>query len=492
VVSTQVTVDGEESVAEVTAKPDSDGSLVSRVVPALPYLILGTVFLAMVEIAASPLNNMDTYFHLRYGHEFLSGAWSLRHPGSVSTFGTAHWVPTQWLPEVVMAQFQNWFGLAGVAWLAGLLYLTLAMSVFLVARRSSSAWVAVGVTILTLTACTPGMSMRPQQVSYLLVVATAAAWVRAQERRRAPWWLVPATWVWAMCHGMWPIGIVIGVVAIAGMALDRQGTPRELIRMSLVPVLSVAVSFVTPVGPGLLGAVLLVNSRGKYFSEWDPPDFTHFYCLSLLVLIGLAVVPRLRRGDNRWFPILMIGLASGWAVYSLRTVPVAACLLIPFAASGAQLALGGKATSLVRAERLAVLGSYVAALVGLALLVPGTAAKPPAQPTWEDGALRALPNGTKVLDQSAYGGYLMWRYPNLDVVSHGYGDAFTDQQLANVATIERVEPHWDTLVRATHAEYAVVDPRSSIGYALEHVEHWTVIHTSPRLVMLRPPAGFYD
>ena len=66
-----------------------------------------------------PLTNTDTYFHLRFGHEFLDGGWSLCDPGSVSSFGTNDWVPTQWLPQVVMAQIEDWFGLAGVAWFQG-------------------------------------------------------------------------------------------------------------------------------------------------------------------------------------------------------------------------------------------------------------------------------------------------------------------------------------------------------------------------------------
>ena len=37
-------------------------------------------------------------------------------------------MPTQWLPQIVMAQIEEWFGLPGVAWLAGLLFLTLALT----------------------------------------------------------------------------------------------------------------------------------------------------------------------------------------------------------------------------------------------------------------------------------------------------------------------------------------------------------------------------
>ena len=80
-------------------------------------LVLAGIFVALARLASFPLDNYDTYFHQRFGHEFLTGQWSLRHPGSVTAFGTAHWVPTQWLPQLVMAQTEDWFGLPGVAWL---------------------------------------------------------------------------------------------------------------------------------------------------------------------------------------------------------------------------------------------------------------------------------------------------------------------------------------------------------------------------------------
>ena len=253
-----------------------------------------------MRIASFPLGNNDTFFHLRFGHEFLTGAWSLRHPGSVTTFATADWLPTQWLPQVVMAQFEEWFGLPGVAWLAGLQFLTLALTLWWACRRQAEPAVAALLVVLALVACTSGMSMRPQQISYILVVVTTATWIRARTTGRAPWQLVPLTWVWVMCHGMWPVGLVIGGVAVVGLALDREHPTGKLLRMAAVPVASFAAALVTPVGPGIVGAVLSVSSRSSdYYYEWGPPDFTRFYSVALLGPAradpGAADAPRARR-----------------------------------------------------------------------------------------------------------------------------------------------------------------------------------------------------
>jgi hypothetical protein len=352
--------------------------------------------------------------------------------------------------------------------------------------------VAAVLVALALVACSSGLSMRPQMVSYVLVVVTAATWLRARTTRRVPWLLVPLTWVWAMCHGMWPLGIVIGFAAVLGLALDRGAPRRVLLRMLAVPVLSGAVSMLTPVGPGLLPAVVRVTSRSRYFYEWNPPDFTRPIVATLLLLLALAVVPRLRRSEPvPWFDVALIALAVLLGVYSQRTVPVSACLVAPLAAMALQPALGAR-PSVRRRERVAVLGGFAVALVVLAVAVPHTADQPRDTPAWLDGALGELPEGTVVLDDSGFGGYLMWRFPQLDLVLHGYGDTFTDDELERNADIEGVRAGWLEDVRATRAEYAVLPPGSALAYNLREIQGWTVEEVGGDLELLVPPPGWYD
>jgi hypothetical protein len=256
-------------------------------------------------------------------------------------------------------------------------------------------------------------------------------------------------------------------------------------------VLSGVSSLLTPVGPGLFAAVLQVNSRGKYFYEWGPPTFTRFYAVVLLVLLALTVVPRLRRGRVPWFDIALIGLAGLWAVYSLRTVPVAACLAAPLAAAAIQPWLGDR-PDVRRLERGLVVGGYLLALVGLALVVPHTADQPRESPAWMDEALADLPEGTKVVDDSAYGGYLMWRFPQLDLVMHGYGDTFTDDELERNADIDAVRGGWVALLRDTEAELAVLSPDSPLAYNLRATQGWTVVEHSDDLELLQAPPGWLD
>ena len=64
-----------------------------------------------------------------------------------------------------MAKTEDWFGLAGVAWLSGLLFLSLALVVYWACRRQAEPLVAALLVVLTLIASTSGISMRPDLVS---------------------------------------------------------------------------------------------------------------------------------------------------------------------------------------------------------------------------------------------------------------------------------------------------------------------------------------
>ena len=452
----------------------------------VPILVVIGVFVVLTTHAQERLSNTDTYFHLRFGHEFLTGNWSLGDPGSVTTYGTRDWVPTQWLPQIVMAQVEEWFGLAGVAWLSGLIYVSLALTMWVIARRRANPMIAAAVTVVAILAAADGMSMRPQVLSYLLILVTTEAWVATHEDHKVRWWLVPLAWLWAMVHGMWPVGIVISVVALIGLALDRAVAPRVWLRLAVIPVLSIAVTALTPVGPALYSAVLEVNSRGQYFSEWQPPDFRDADSIALLVMVGAVLVSLLRqRTVVPWTHLFLVLLAGGWGLYTDRTVSVAAMMLVPLAAIALQGARSAR-LPLRGAELLAVVAGAVTCLAVLAVLVPRTADDPPPRPEWYS-ELEALPAGTAVVSDWGEGGFLMWRFPDLDFVVNGYGDIYTDEELARNFRLDRTAPSWVADVKGTDARYALLKTSSQLAYGLKTLEGWDELHRSDEMVFLEAP-----
>ena len=252
-----------------------------------------------------------------------------------------------------MAKVEDWFGLAGVAWLSGLQILALAATLYLVSRRWGS----------RLRGVAPGDD-RPERVvpeprrcgrqvlSYLLVVLTLGAWLRTRDDGRLRWWLIPLTWLWAMVHGMWPIGIGLGVLALVGMALDRDLPRRDLVRGLAIPALSAVAAACTPVGPELYVQLVRVQERARFFSEWGRPDPVSFSWIVLAVLLVVAVVALLRTRPVRRLDAILVALCVLCSVWSWRTVPVSALLLVPTIAvlSGRRAPLPSRAAAPPRAR----------------------------------------------------------------------------------------------------------------------------------------------
>lgn len=456
-------------------------SLIRRWVPMLAVALLVG---GLVRGQRLPPAEADVYLHLRLGHEFLDG-WSVGRPGHLGPFDSATWHPTQWLPQVGLATAERLAGLAGVMWLAGTAILLLPIVVYVACRRTTAPLPAAIATVLAVLASQPGLSARPQVLSYLLVVVVTATWLATVRDGRPRYWLVLVAWAWVPLHGMWPIGIAIGLVAVVGIALERELPRQQLLRLGAIPVASVAVSLLTPIGTGALESVVGVGARTAYFAEWGPTDFTEPFTLALLAMYAIAFASNLRQGPMSWPTLLLLGLGLAWALYSVRTVPVSALMAAPFVAEAIQRHVP-RATTLGRREGTALLVTF---LVGSAVLAPVVASRAddPVVPGWLDERLDALPAGTRVLNDWDTGAYLLWRHPDLSLAMHGYGDVFTDAELERNADILRLRPGWDAEVAELDADLAVVDPSTALGYALVHDLDWTLVQEDDEFSVLTPP-----
>ncbi len=453
----------------------------------LPALLLLGVLVAVARRAARPLTNTDTYFHLRFGSEFLAG-WSLTDPGSVTPLATRDWVPTQWLPQVVMAWTEDLAGLPGVAWFSGLQLVLLVLAVTWTCRRHADLLVVAVVVAVTVTACAPALSARPQVLSYAFMALTVHAWREAATTGARPWLLVPLTWFWAMWHGMWPFALVVGAVGITAAVLHRRPPASEVRRQLAVLGSCALAAAVTPVGPGLYPAVLTVAGRGRFFAEWAAPDFTSANGAALMLLAVPALLVWLRRGAD-WPTVLFLGLGLGLALYSNRSMPLAAVTLAPLAAAALQSLVPQPQRPTSRRELPLALGAAAGTLVVLALVVPHTADEPPTQPSWVDRELGALPAGTVVLNDWGDGGLVMWAHPQLHLVMHGYGDTFTTAELERNVDILDLERDWQDLVRETGAEVAFLRTDHPLTAALEDAG-WTVEEMSEEVELLTAPSGW--
>ncbi|MFC7502012.1 hypothetical protein [Nocardioides sp. GCM10030258] len=471
-----------------TAPPTQVAGRFPLLAAAWPPLAGVLVAAALAMLASRPFRAFDTYFHLRFGDEFRNG-WSLARPGQVSTASTNDWAPTQWLPQIGMSWLADAFGDTGLVVLFAALVSGFAAAVYLLVRAHTTPGTAATLTAVALLGCLPSLSLRPQVLSYLCLVAVLASWSLARRTGRLPWWLVPLAWVWAASHGMWILGVGASAVLAVAVCLERRGTRTEVLRMLAVPASMLLAACVTPVGPRLVSAILLVNSRGDHFREWRAPELITLAAAPVTVLLAVAVVLLVRRNGVRPYDMALLGLGCVFAIYSNRTLPLALVVLSLVVASEltALRRESGTATGTRVAGRREL--SVVAALtVGVVVLAPALPLRDvPADDLRPFASLLDdLPDGTVVLTDRSDGAVLLWTEPGLDVPMHGYGDVYTDDELNAYDDLFKLVPGWEATLADLDAHVALLPDDAPLAGALE--EHgWDTVTTNNDLVYLTQP-----
>lgn len=447
----------------------------------------GIVILAAVVQLARPVADPDTFWHLAAGDR-LRETWTFNGPDPWSTMSTQPWRLHEWLPELLMSVTQQLLGLPGVAWLLPLGGAVIGLALWRATRARASLLASAGVTSVALVAMSQSLSLRPHLLSFAFAAAFTAAWLRSAVDGRPRWWLIPVTWVWACTHGMWFFGVVIGVVALLGIALDRAAPPRQWLRLALVPLGSLAAAALTPTGPSLLLSPFAVNETTQYIEEWMPPSVRQPAFLAFLLLAGTIVLVWARRQHRaRWTNILLVGLAIGLALLYSRTVAVGAAVIAPVAAATIQGLLPRDREPVTRREIGLTLGLTALGLLVAALVLPTRAAVP----TWGandlDVPLAALPQDTVVCNDYGVGGWLIWRHPNVRPTIDGRTEIYDAGHVTEHVDFERVAPGWQAYLRKTSCTYALLTEDQPVVEALVEQERWTVVQRGSEYILLRTP-----
>ena len=441
-----------------------------------------------VKFGIRPVSDPDTWWHLKAGAYLLSGG-RFNGPDPWVPFSSKPFVLTQWLPEVVAQRGYQLFGLPAVAWLRCAAMLALISALVWAARQAADAVPAIIAGLAGLIGTGGSLSERPQLVSFVLLAVTVGAWWKSAGDLRPRWWLVPLTFLWACSHGLWGVGVLIGLAVVAGLALDRRLDRRTGLRLLAVPALSLVAAALTPVGPRLLMTPFDVSSSvSQLVQEWQPTDPRNLFAAVTLVMIALALLPWIRGASPRpWWQITLAGSAVVLTLATSRTVPIGSIIAAPLLASALQEQRGHPPRPLTRRATSAWLGLAAAAAL-VAVPITGAVAQQPSG--WPEGLrplLAAIPARSVVLNDQSAGGWLLWAEPQLtpviDLRSEVYSTAYIRGYLATV----QVRPGWQRLLGRTGARYALLRVSSPLSVALQEELGWTTMGKDADYVLLRAP-----
>jgi len=447
-------------------------------------LAVGITTLLGVRAISDP----SPWLHLRVGQFLLEGG-RFGFPDPWAPFAARTYVPTEWFPAIVGYLTYQQFGPPGIAWLRCAGILAFFTALVWTTRLVAGGAIAVVVAFVALMGAYDGLTERPQMLSLIFLAVTVGAWWRTTSDLRTRWWLVPLTWLWAVSHGLWLIGIGLGVLMVVGLLLDRRVTPRQGLRLLLVPLLSLVAVALTPIGPKLLMAPFTVGSNARTFvGEWQSPNIRQPVTLITLTLIGLVALAWIRSSRRpKWWQLGLLASSLLFCLLMARTVAVAAVLVAPLLAQEVQRYVGTEHTKVTRRAQAGWLAAVLLGAVTAAPLAAVIAREPLGVPTRLSSQLTALPAGTVIIAEGDITGWLLWTTPNLRPVEDLRVEVYSAKYIKQYVETMAAGPRWRSFIKDTGTSAALLASGSPLATALQERVGWRKIGSDRDFVLLRRP-----
>ncbi len=402
--------------------------------------------LFVVALQVHLLDDGDTWWHLANGRLIAAThAIARADPFSFTARG-APWVNRQWLFE--LGAYGAWWigGSAGVALAAGAFFTLGFAALLTLARRSLPAWAAAVLVWLAVEAAVERFTVRPEAVTFAFVCLYVLALEPRRVHLRTLVLLVVAQVVWANCHALSILGVVVLGSELAGSAAARwlplpegwrltsQRDGRSLAALALATVGALLAEAATPFGLGgavfplrLLGVLQGAEVTSSTIVEHRPPVLGELSPAAAIGLVGLLALAGAAAlvSWRRWrLSHLLLAAAFAWlALLARRNVALLGPGVLPLVAAG--LAPTVAALERPASPRVAI---ALAAVVAIGLVIEtgrvvtgryydaarltrvfGLGESRLLFPAGALAFLDAQAPDARVFNDDALGGYIMWR-----------------------------------------------------------------------------------
>ncbi len=384
------------------------------------YLLIWPVLWSLFLLAGLKSLDPDFGWHLTMGRYILAHGIPRTDPFSY-TMPSFPFVDHEWLTNVMWGLWYPFWGMTGMA----ILYATMTVAALMVAiPKKLWKWSVIPLLLGAGALVTRG-GVRPQ-IGDWLFLAVLLRLVETGIWKRWKWATVGLFWLWANLHGGFALGpAVLGVYLAAKCIWERRVNSSDV----LVWILATGATVINPYGIRLWGEVVLQmtdTNLKQYIQEWLP--FYTYLELGFWLLAAILVALQTKIKKIPDIPRqVILGCLLLAALTSLRHVPLFIIATIPVVGE-----LWYEFHRLVRkapeAEKRWKLFNKILVTVCVLELVAeiggqtwrlATNRGGIAYPTAAISFLKTQNYQGNLFSNYAWGGYLIWNYPDKKVFIDG-------------------------------------------------------------------------
>ena len=480
-----------------------------------PAALASLLVLLAVLTVRDRLDDPDLWWHLKMG-QLIAVTHSIPAADSFSyTANHQPLVPQEWLAELSIFAAYRIGGYSGLmGWLCLLTAALLVAGYALCWLYSGNAKVAFLGALFICFFSSTGLAIRPQMISYLLLIAELAI-IHAARTRNARWCfaLPPLFLLWINCHASFILGILVAAIYLASsfacfragsLAASRWSTrSRTLFTAALA--LSIAVLPINPAGlrqilypfDNLLHMPLMLAS----VQEWAPLQFNQPHGIALAaVLLGsllLTLVRHSQRFPQLFLDELLLMLLGAWLaadhlrllyVFGILAAPVLTRQLAPFWENYQP------ANDRIWPNEL-----LIAAALSIAFLAFPSPRNLQSQveaqsPVKAVQFIQANRLAGPILNDYQFGGYLIWAAPQLPVMIDGRADVYEwSGFLPKFASWATLTADPNSLLDAYRVNLCLLRAQAPMARVLPLLPGWKQTYSdSNSIIFVRSTARFSD
>jgi len=399
----------------------------------MPVVLAALLVCLTFCLCSLRFSDPDTWWHLKLGQEIWQTHSIPRADHWSFTVYGHPWTPHEWLSQLSMYATYRLFGYAGLQlWLCLLASAIVAASYTLSYRYCGDAAIAALGGFLTFFFATVGFSLRPQLIGYLFLTIELLLLLRAfRGKPHVLWWVPLLFLVWVNCHASYPLGLgIFGVAVACGSWSHTEGQPR---RRHLVTTFALCclVLLCNPLGWRMLfypfDTFLNQHDNLAFVPEWFPPNVHDPRGLGLVLVLGaIGVAGLMRRARASAFELLVFVPVTFLAVQHSRMLFAFGIVAGPLVSRMVAEHRGARRRRPDHWPTNAFILLLAAALC--IAKFPGTAQIQAniesSNPVKAVQFIRLARLPAPMLNDYAWGGYLIWALPEYKTFIDGRADIF--------------------------------------------------------------------
>ena len=440
---------------------------------------------------APRFDDPDLWWHLKIGETI----WVSHHIPNVDLFSfTANgsqWIAHEWLSQLILYGVYQAGGFSALQACFSLLASAIVVLTYVLCGLWSRNWkVSLLGGIGALFFLTVSLAIRPLLLGHLFLLIELLL-LYAGVVKRSKWiFALPVLFViWANCHGSFLFGLV--VLFCAGLwHLCLQSERRDVLRWSTLLLLCLLAPLLNPIGPALalypINVLLFQPDNIGNVEEWAPLNLLEARGIGLAGLLAFVIFMRagLRKqlAAAEWFAL---AVTAAMAFRHTRMVPIFGFIACPIAcrmlADSWDKYDPRRDHPFLNAALIAAAAMFsFVAMPDAADIAQQIASK---EPVAAVAAVAKLPG--PLLNEYAWGGFLMWNNPHQPVFIDGRTDIYAwNGVMRDYGRWAMQQEDPQLLLDRYQIRTCILNAASPMAGVLAHLPGWTTVYSDNLAVVV--------